>query len=87
MSGSLYNAAEKREEDESRALANIPRRLVPRGRKRVAFRKMFIGLAFLGAYVTFYPEFNFHLTIDDVFEAKGWLARYINALYSVSFED
>ncbi len=54
---------------------NLPRRLVPRGRKRVAFRKMLVGLAFLGAYVVFYPEFNFHLTVEDEFENRRLLSR------------
>lgn len=78
MSGALYKAAEKREEDDTRELYTVPRRLVPRGRKRVAFRKMFVGLAFLGAYVTFYPVFNFHVTIEDEFEAKRLLSRYVH---------
>ncbi|KAI0356518.1 MBOAT-domain-containing protein [Trametes cingulata] len=76
VSGSLYKAAEKRE-DESRALDRMPQRLVPRGRKRVAFRKMIVGLMFLGAYVVFYPEANFHLTIEDEFEAKRLISRII----------
>ncbi|KAI0771974.1 MBOAT-domain-containing protein [Trametes elegans] len=77
VSGSLYKAAEKEEEEESMLVDPMPRRLVPRGRKRVAFRKMIVGLAFLGAYVTFYPEANFHLTIEDEFEAKRLLSRII----------
>lgn len=74
VSGSLYKAAEKSEE-ERRAMDTLPRRLVPRGRKRVAFRKMLVGLAFLGAYVTFYPEFNFQLTVEDEFEKRRLLSR------------
>ncbi|OJT13358.1 Lysophospholipid acyltransferase [Trametes pubescens] len=85
VSGSLYKAAEKSEE-ERRALDNLPRRLVPRGRKRVAFRKMLVGLAFLGAYVVFYPEFNFHLTVEDEFENRRLLSRIIFLQFCGFFE-
>ncbi|OSC98692.1 MBOAT-domain-containing protein [Trametes coccinea BRFM310] len=86
VSGSLYKAAEKAEEAESIAFDPMPHRLVPRGRKRVAFRKMIVGLIFLGIYVTFYPEANYHLTIEDEFEAKRLTARIIFLQFCGFFE-
>ena len=81
VSGSLYKEAERAEEEESLASDPMPQRLVPRGRKRVAFRKMLVGLMFLGSYVVFYPEFNFHLTIEDEFEAKRLFSRYVSKFH------
>ncbi|KAI0650143.1 MBOAT-domain-containing protein [Trametes meyenii] len=86
VSGSLYQAAEKREEDELSFSDPMPQRLVPRGRKRVAFRKMIVGLLFLGAYVVFYPEANFHLTIEDEFEAKRLFSRILFLQFCGFFE-
>ncbi|KAI9001313.1 MBOAT-domain-containing protein [Trametes punicea] len=86
VSGSLYKAAEKAEEAESSASDPMHQRLVPRGRKRVAFRKMITGLIFLGAYVVFHPEFNFQLTIGDEFEAKRLISRIIFLQFCGFFE-
>ncbi|KAH9894383.1 MBOAT-domain-containing protein [Cubamyces lactineus] len=86
VSGSLYKEAEKAEEEESMASDPMPQRLVPRGRKRVAFRKMLVGLMFLGSYVVFYPEFNFHLTIEDEFEAKRLFSRIVFLQFCGFFE-
>ncbi|KZT12889.1 MBOAT-domain-containing protein [Laetiporus sulphureus 93-53] len=52
-----------------------PRKLVPKGRKRVAYRKMLIGLAFLGAYVTFSGSFNLGVTVQGWFAEKSILYR------------
>lgn len=45
-------------------------RLVPRGRKRVAYRKMVTGLVFLGLFVVFGGQYNYGNTIKD------WFADY-----------
>ena len=50
-------------------------RRVPKGRKRVAYRKMVTGLAFLGMYVTLIGKFNFEVALADWFKAKGLLYR------------
>ncbi|CDO74287.1 hypothetical protein BN946_scf184663.g8 [Trametes cinnabarina] len=86
VSGSLYKAAEKAEEAEGLASDPMPQRLVPRGRKRVAFRKMILGLLFLGIYVVFYPEANYQLTVEDVFEAKRLSSRIIFLQFCGFFE-
>ncbi|RPD66689.1 MBOAT-domain-containing protein [Lentinus tigrinus ALCF2SS1-7] len=77
VTGSLYKSAEEQEEEIVNNTNNLSQRLVPHGRKRVAFKKMFIGLVFLGLYVLFWPEFNFTLTIEDEFEARRLLSRII----------
>jgi lysophospholipid acyltransferase len=48
---------------------------MPTGRKRVAYRKMIIGLAWLGAYVTFYGSYNFTRVLEPWFAAKSFPVR------------
>lgn len=50
-------------------------RRIPKGRKRVAYRKMVEGLGFLGLYVTLIGRFNFEVTLADWFETKSLLYR------------
>ncbi|OBZ76121.1 Lysophospholipid acyltransferase [Grifola frondosa] len=73
ITGTLFKAAEKREEDERSSGKH--KRLVPKGRKRVAYRKMAIGLAFLGSYVLFGGTYNFGVTIQDWFPRSNFLYR------------
>lgn len=50
-------------------------RKVPKGRKRVAYRKMATGLAFLVLFVTMSGSWNFGVAIQDWFKQRGWLYR------------
>ena len=68
-------AAEEKEEEIINETNHLSQRLVPHGRKRVAFKKMFTGLIFLGLYVLFWPEFNHSITVEDEFEARRLLSR------------
>ncbi|KAI0773970.1 MBOAT-domain-containing protein [Fomes fomentarius] len=77
VTGSLYKAAEQKEEDAVNQTNHLSKRLVPHGRKRVAFRKMFVGLIFLALFVLFYPEFNYSLVVEDEFEARRLISRII----------
>lgn len=80
VTGSLYKAAEQREESAINETNHLSQRLVPHGRKRVAYRKMFNGLVFLALFVLFYPEFNFTLTVEDEFESRRLFSRYVSCL-------
>ena len=53
------------------------KKLIPRGRKRVAYRRMILGLAMLGTYVTFSGNANLTVTIQDWYNNKGILYRYV----------
>ena len=75
VTGSLYKAAEQLEWQAVNETSHLTKRLVPHGRKRVAYRKMFIGLVFLILYVLFYPECNFSLIVEDDFESRRLLSR------------
>lgn len=75
VTGSLYKAAEQKEEDAVNQTNHLSKRLVPHGRKRVAFRKMFVGLIFLALFVLFYPEFNYSMVVEDEFEARRLISR------------
>ncbi|EJD00976.1 MBOAT-domain-containing protein [Fomitiporia mediterranea MF3/22] len=52
-------------------------RRVPIGRKRVAYRKMVIGLVFLGMYVTQIGKFSFASSLEDWFAQKSLLYRLV----------
>ncbi|KIJ19826.1 hypothetical protein PAXINDRAFT_125984 [Paxillus involutus ATCC 200175] len=51
------------------------RRAVPDGRKRVAYRKMLTGLAFLGLFVVLGPSFNFGIAITTQFLEQNLIYR------------
>ena len=51
-------------------------RRVPTGRKRVAYRKMATGLAFLGAFVVLGGQYNFSIALQDSFPKRSLLYRY-----------
>lgn len=51
------------------------RKLIPKGRKRVAYRRMMLGLMFLGLYVFFSGSFSFAVTIQAWFAQKSILYR------------
>ncbi|KAF7966921.1 hypothetical protein HWV62_36567 [Athelia sp. TMB] len=50
-------------------------RKVPKGRKRVAYRKMVTGLGFLALFVTMSGSWNFGVAIQDWFRQRSWLYR------------
>jgi lysophospholipid acyltransferase len=52
------------------------KRRIPRGRKRVAYRKLLTGLAFLGLYVVFGGTYNFAATLTSEFEKMHWFHRF-----------
>ena len=51
------------------------RRAIPRGRKRVAYRKALFGLIFLGLYTTFSSSFNYSIAITNWFLKQNILYR------------
>ena len=70
VDGSLYKIIDK-EAEERRKAVTVPGRLVPRGRKRVAYRKMIVGLAYLGAFVVFGGQYNYSIALDSSFPKKS----------------
>lgn len=52
-------------------------RKVPRGRKRVAYRKMIMGLIFLGLFVTLGGSFNYGMATKSWFTARSLTYRYV----------
>ena len=52
-------------------------RRVPKGRKRVGYTKMAIGLGFLGMYVTLIGSFNFEVVLQEWFVKKSLFYRYV----------
>ena len=74
IDGTLFKALDKAD-DERAAAVKIPGRLVPRGRMRVAYRKMIVGLAYLGAFVALGPKYNFAIALQDWFTKKSLVYR------------
>ncbi|TDL29602.1 MBOAT-domain-containing protein [Rickenella mellea] len=52
-------------------------RRVPKGRKRVAYRKMAMGLTYLGLFVLLNPKFNYSMVLEDSFAKKSFMYRII----------
>lgn len=52
------------------------RRAIPDGRKRVAYRKMSTGLAFLGLFVALGPSYNFAIALTPWFAKQNLFYRY-----------
>lgn len=50
---------------------------MPKGRKRVAYRKLVVGLAFLGLFVTQSGSFSYGEALKDWFLQKSLLYRYV----------
>ncbi|PIL36874.1 hypothetical protein GSI_00564 [Ganoderma sinense ZZ0214-1] len=86
VTGSLYKAAEQREESAINETNHLSQRLVPHGRKRVAYRKMFKGLVFLVLFILFYPEYNFTITVEDEFESRRLFSRIVLLQFCGFFE-
>ncbi|PSR73493.1 hypothetical protein PHLCEN_2v10785 [Hermanssonia centrifuga] len=74
IDGSLFKVIDK-ETEERRASVSVPGRLVPRGRKRVAYRKMVMGLAYLGLFVVMGGQYNFGIATQDWFPKKSLIYR------------
>lgn len=53
------------------------RRAVPDGRKRVAYRKMLVGLIFLGLFVVLGPSYNFTTALTPWFAQQGFFYQYV----------
>lgn len=58
-----------------------PSRRVPKGRKRVAYKKMVTGLIFLGLYVVLIGRFNFNVALEDWFMTKSLTYRLVLVAY------
>lgn len=70
---SLYKSAESDANENS----TKPGRNVPKGRKRVAYRKMVLGLIFLGVYVALSGSYNFTVSVQPWFEGHNIVYRYV----------
>lgn len=77
IDGTLFKALEKADEAK-RSAATIPGRLVPRGRKRVAYRKMLMGLVYLGLFVVLGGQYNYSIAVADSFTERSLFYRYVN---------
>ena len=51
------------------------RRVIPDGRKRVAYGKGLLGLVFLGLFVTLSPKLSYSIALTDWFTQKSVLYR------------
>ena len=82
----IYKANGSKNETEKKG------RLVPKGRKRVAYRKLITGLVFLGLFVTQNGKFNFSVSLQDQFIKESLLYRYVpfhklcTLLFTYSYE-
>lgn len=56
---------------------------LPPGRKRVAYKKMFMGLLYLGLFVVFGAKHNFSTALEPWFAKKDIIMRYIDLAYLV----
>lgn len=54
----------------------VPKRLLPSGRKRVGYFKLFTGLVYLGLFVTLYGKFSFAETLKPWFGRITLVERY-----------
>ena len=54
-----------------------PGRAIPLGRKRVAYRKMVLGLVFLGLFVVFGGSCNYAVALTPWFASKGLVNRCV----------
>ena len=75
IDGSVFKIIEK-EPEARRAAVTVPGRLVPRGRKRVAYRKLVTGLLYLGLFVFYGGQYNYGIAVQDWFANKSIFYRY-----------
>lgn len=52
-------------------------RRLPAGRKRVGYRKMVTGLAFLGVFVVFGGSNNYSVMVTPWFGEQTWIKRLV----------
>ncbi|KAI6004231.1 MBOAT, membrane-bound O-acyltransferase family-domain-containing protein [Pisolithus albus] len=78
IDGSLFKSANPEPK-------NAPRRAIPSGRKRVAYRKMVIGLLFLGAFVVLGPKYHFGIALTPWFLSQGLLKRRVTPIAVFQF--
>ena len=69
-----FKALEKAEDERAKAV-RVPGRLIPRGRKRVAYRKMVVGLVYLGLFVVFGGKYNYSVALQEWFPRKNLFYR------------
>lgn len=63
-------------------------RLLPPGRKRVGYRKMLTGLAFLGIFVVFGGSNNFSVMVTPWFKEQSWGKRSVfDIFYTIPLTD
>ncbi|KAI0698596.1 MBOAT, membrane-bound O-acyltransferase family-domain-containing protein [Cytidiella melzeri] len=74
IDGSVFKVIEK-ESEARRAAVTVPGRLVPRGRKRVAYKKMVQGLVYLGLFVVLGGQYNYSIALKDSFADNSLLYR------------
>lgn len=70
--GTLFKQLEKKDNT-----GRGSKKLIPKGRKRVAYLRMVLGLALLGTYVTFSGNANLTVTVQDWYIKQGFLYRYV----------
>ena len=54
-----------------------PRKSIPTGRKRTAYRKMLSALVFLGIYMGLSPIISFHTSVTDWFLEQSLPYRFV----------
>ena len=56
-----------------------PRRPIPMGRKRTAYRKMLFALGYLGFFMAFSPRISFHTSLKHWFLEQSLLSRFVRS--------
>ena len=75
VDGSLFKLTDKADAQSKSWFSG--RRMVPNGRKRVAYWKMLMGLIFLGLFVVFGGNSSFSASLSDEFLKKSLLTRSV----------
>ena len=56
-----------------------PRRPIPIGRKRIAYRKMLFALGYLGIYMGLSPQISFQTSVTDWFLEQSLPSRFVRS--------
>jgi hypothetical protein len=59
-----------------------PRRPIPNGRKRTAYRRMLFALGYLGIYMGVAPKISFHTAVTDWFLEQSLPYRFVGSVSS-----
>ena len=59
-----------------------PRRPIPNGRKRTAYRRMLFALGYLGIYMGVAPKISFHTAVTDWFLEQSLSYRFVGSVSS-----